>query len=95
MANFSKEYVDLLYQHLPQAERVKMYDFSIIEIADSLVLPKRQPNSIIYQNVICEGFGFVAVGKNVNNDIFLAMPVNGGSELYWEPYNKTANESTL
>jgi hypothetical protein len=82
MAEFSKQWCDLKD---PQMKS----EFDINEIADGL-----EPNH--YTPIICEGFGFIAIGKDPNNDILLAMPT-GATEtdengqvfdaIVWEPYN--------
>jgi hypothetical protein len=61
-------------------------DFDILEIADTL-----QPDTYISE--ICEGFGFIAIGKSIDNEIMLAMPVppkEGDIEEYiqWVSYNE-------
>jgi len=38
-----------------------------------------------YINLICEGFGFIAVGKNENGDIIFAFPKND-EEVEWKSY---------
>jgi hypothetical protein len=82
MAEFSKQWCDL---NDPQMTS----DFDINEIADGL-----EPN--YYTPIICEGFGFIAVGKTDDNAIVLAMPTgesftdeNGQihDNIVWEPYN--------
>jgi hypothetical protein len=82
MAEYSKQWCDLKD---PQMKS----EFDINEIADGL-----EPNH--YTPIICEGFGFIAIGKTENNEIILAMPTgetmtdeNGQihDAIVWEPYN--------
>lgn len=78
MANFSKQWCDINDPLMPA-------DFDILEIADTL-----QPDT--YTPEICEGFGFIAIGRSIDNEIMLAMPVppkEGDTEEYiqWIPYN--------
>lgn len=41
---------------------------------------------------ICEGFGFIAIGKDENEEIILAMPDNKddiyGGTVTWKKYNE-------
>jgi hypothetical protein len=82
MAEYSKQWCDLKD---PQMKS----EFDINEIADGL-----EPNH--YTPIICEGFGFIAIGKTENNEIILAIPTgetmtdeNGQihDAIVWEPYN--------
>jgi len=61
MAEYSKQYLDV---HDPGGMDP---DFDIEEIASSL-------SSKQYASQICEGFGFIAIGKNKTGEIQLAMP---------------------
>jgi hypothetical protein len=82
MASFSKQWCDI---NDPQMSS----EFDINEIADGL-----EPNH--YTPIICEGFGFIAIGKDPNNEVLLAIPT-GATEtdengqifdaIIWEPYN--------
>ena len=65
MAEFCKQWVEI---NDPEFG----WDFDVEEIANQL-----KPNH--YAPMICEGFGFVAIGKDANNDIMLAIPT-GESE---------------
>ena len=66
-------------------------DFDIHEIADGL------PNEH-YTSIICEGFGFVAVAKDINGNILLAFPVEpeegedpleeGMTQVLWKSYEE-------
>ena len=64
MADFSKQWCEINDPEMP-------YDFDIIEEASKL-----KPNYSI--NHICEGFGFIAIGKTDDQDekCILAMPVD-------------------
>ena len=82
MAEFSKQWCDLKD---PQMKS----EFDINEIADGL-------ESNYYTPIICEGFGFIAIGKTGEDEIVLAMPTgetmtdeNGQifDNIVWEPYN--------
>lgn len=79
MANFSKQWCEL-------NDNVMEWDFDILEKADLL-----QPDTYIPE--ICEGYGFIAIGRSVDNEIMLAMPVTpveGDNEEYiqWVSYNE-------
>jgi hypothetical protein len=59
MAEFSKQWCDLYDTEMS-------WDFNIIEEANKI------PNGQ-HVNMICEGFGFTAIGKNDNGEILLAF----------------------
>lgn len=61
MAEYSKQYLDI---HDPDGMDP---DFDIDEIASSL-------SSKQYASQICEGFGFIAIGKDKNGNVQVAMP---------------------
>jgi len=81
MASFSKQWCDKNDPQMPS-------DFDINEIADGL-----EPNH--YTPIICEGIGFIAIGKDADNNIMLAMPtgtvVEEGDQIFddvvWTSYN--------
>lgn len=76
MADFSKQYCESTDFGLEG-------DFDILEEADKL-----KPNS--YTSIICEGYGFVGIAKDENNNILLAMPsyyVDTEQEIKWTPYS--------
>jgi hypothetical protein len=82
MAEFSKQWCDI-----NDSERTP--DFDIDEIAKTL-----EPNH--YTSIICEGFGFLAIGKTADNEIVFAIPTGGTivddngqihDSIIWEPYN--------
>ena len=61
MAEFSKQWVQI---NDPEFG----WDFDIEEVSNQL-----NPNH--YIPLICEGFGFIAIGKDNENKIMLAMPI--------------------
>jgi len=82
MADFSKQWCDINDPQMP-------FDFDIEEVANNL-----EPN--YYTPMICEGFGFIAIGKDVNNNIMLAMPTGEihtdeqgqiFDDVVWQSYN--------
>ncbi len=77
MAEFSKQWV------LKQDPQSTMWDFDILEIANSL-------SNEYYTPQICEGFGFIAIAKDEYGGINLAFR-NDENELYWVEYNKLIN----
>jgi hypothetical protein len=62
MAEFSKQYCEIYDEGFP-------WDFDIEEIADNI--PKGH-----YKPIICEGFGFLGIGVDLNGniEIFLMNP---------------------
>lgn len=80
MAEFSKQYCEL---HMQDFEP----DFDILEVADGL--PPEH-----YTSIICEGFGFVAVARDAQNNILLAMPTgepsenDGETEVEWKTFEE-------
>lgn len=82
MADFSKQWCDKNDPQIP-------FDFDIEEVANTL-----EPNH--YTPIICEGFGFIAIGKDVNNNVMLAMPTGETytdeqgqifDDIVWQSYN--------
>ena len=71
MADFSKQYCELHDPEMP-------HDFDILQIANQV-----QPDH--YIPFICEGFGFIAIGKNNDGEIILAFR-NENDSLNWELY---------
>lgn len=65
MADFSKQWCDLNDPEFP-------HDFDILEIAEELENGE-------YTEIICEGFGFLAIAKDEAGEILLAMPTDEGS----------------
>ena len=74
MAEFSKQYCEL---HDMGFEG----DFDIIEEASKL-----KPNYSI--NYICEGFGFIAIGKTEDDEIVLAIPNFDDNTMTWKAYDE-------
>jgi hypothetical protein len=64
------------------------WDFDIDKVASEL------PKSTMIP-YICEGFGFLAIGKDENDNIHLAMPTGNsnkeGSEIEWKTYEEVIN----
>ena len=73
MADFSKQWCDINDPEMP-------HDFDILE-----VFGKLKPNT--YENWICEGFGFGAIG-NLNGQCMLLMPTEDLNNGVWTPYEK-------
>ena len=58
------------------------YDFDILEEANQL-----KPEH--YVSLICEGFGFTAIGKDKDGNILLGVPTNEvPNEIIWKSYNE-------
>jgi hypothetical protein len=74
MAEFSKQYCERHDFDFP-------HDFDINEIAEEL-------NNGHYTSIICEGYGFIAIGKDDAGKIILAMPTGEyteeGSDVEWK-----------
>jgi hypothetical protein len=70
MADYSKQWAELNDSEFP-------WDFDILEEFKRL-----EPNS--YVNVICEGFGFDAIG-NVGGQCMVSMPTDS-THFNWIPY---------
>jgi hypothetical protein len=74
MAEFSKQYCEKNDFDFP-------HDFDINEIADGLTNGH-------YTSIICEGYGFIAIGKDDAGKIILAMPTGEhgeeGSSVEWK-----------
>ena len=74
MADFSKQWCEINDPEMP-------HDFDILEEA-----AKCKPNySISY---ICEGFGFIAIGRYEDGEVVLAMPNYEDNTMTWKPYNE-------
>jgi len=71
MADFSKEYCEIWDHEFPS-------DFSIEAIAKDL----HRGN---YYPIICEGFGFVAIAKDKNDQILLAFKEE--DSMIWQDYD--------
>lgn len=83
MADYSKQYIDKYDQGGMKP------DFDIIEEAKLL-----KPDT--YIPIICEGFGFIAIGKSSDGRTMLAMPQpykEGEEEAFmWKDYEEIINE---
>jgi hypothetical protein len=73
MAEFSKQWCEINDPQMP-------WDFDILEIASNL-------DKEYYSPQICEGFGFLAIGKNADGDIILAFE-NEDETVSWKSYNE-------
>ena len=74
MAEFSKQYCEIHDPEMP-------WDFDILEEA-----AKCKPDySIPY---ICEGFGFIAVGRDNEGEIVLAIPNYDDNTMTWKSYDE-------
>lgn len=80
MADFSKQYCEKHDSEMPS-------DFDILEIADGL-------QNEYYTSMICEGFGFIAIGKNASGEVILAFPpesMNPEEPITWKSYEEVIN----
>jgi hypothetical protein len=73
MAEFSKQYCEI---HDPYMT----HDFDILQMAKQV-----QPEH--YIPIICEGFGFIGIGKNEEGEIILAFR-KFNDEIEWKPYKE-------
>ena len=83
MAEFSKQWID-------KYDKGGMKpDFDIEEVASGL-------GPDMYTPLICEGFGFIAIGKSQEGEILLEMPqpYKAGEEemIMWKPMNEVITE---
>jgi hypothetical protein len=82
MAEFSKQWVEL------NDNEMGGWDFDIEKVASEL------PKSTMIP-YICEGFGFLAIGKDENDQIHLAIPTGNsdkeGSEVEWKKMEEVIN----
>lgn len=76
MAEFSKQYAE---KHMGFKG-----DFDIEEEFNKLKV-----NS--YINIICEGYGFVAIGKNENKEMVFAMPTKSIKDVIWVSKHEMKN----
>jgi hypothetical protein len=72
MAEFSKQWIEENGDDM-------IPDFDILEIAKDLL-----PNTGF--SIICEGYGFIGIGKDEFNNVILAMPASN-KEIEWVEYN--------
>lgn len=73
MAEFSKQWCEANDPQMP-------WDFDILEIASNL-------DKEYYSPQVCEGFGFIAIGKDNEGHIILAFENEDGM-VNWERYAK-------
>jgi hypothetical protein len=73
MAEFSKQFCELHLQDLPG-------DFDILELAKDMPVDHFLP-------CICEGYGFIAVGKDESGEIVLAFR-GEEDKIDWKPYQE-------
>lgn len=74
MADFSKQWCEIHDPEMP-------WDFDILEEA-----AKCKPNYAI--NYICEGFGFIAIGRDNEGEIVLAIPNYDDNTMVWKSYDE-------
>ncbi len=81
MAEFSKQYA------LSPDSEFDHWDFDILEIANNI-----SPG--FYISIICEGFGFIGIGKDEDGKIILAYPKGNTpeSEIEWKSYNEITKQ---
>jgi hypothetical protein len=73
MAEFSKQYCE-------HDDRDFSWDFDILEVAE----PIPNGHCLMY---ICEGYGFIAIGKDESGEITLAYR-GQNDEITWKPYHE-------
>ena len=81
MADFSKQYCEIYDHEFP-------WDFDIEEVADEL-------DSGFMNNIICEGFGFDAIGKKESGEIVLRFTDWKTKTKSWIGYNDYINKEKL
>lgn len=79
MAEFSKQYIQNFESELGK------WDFDIEEIANGL-----EPE--FYTPIICEGLGFVAIGKDIKGGVILAYRNETTDLIYWKSLEETIKE---
>jgi len=81
MAEFSKQWVEKNVSEMG-------WDFDIDKVVSEL------PKSTMVP-YICEGFGFIAIGKDENENIHLAIPTGNysdeGTEVEWKTMEEVIN----
>jgi hypothetical protein len=81
MADFSKQWCQINDPESPG-------DFDIDVIAGQL-----EPGYVI--SIICEGFGFIAIGRNPEGELLFAVPTGNhneeGSEVDWKTLEEVTN----
>ncbi len=78
MADFSKQWCEINDPEMP-------WDFDILEVAESIT-PQYG------KSYICEGFGFIAIAKDDEDNILLAFS-EGAEKINWKTYNEVINGS--
>ena len=73
MAEFSKQFCELHLQDLPG-------DFDILEIVKDVPNEQCTP-------YICEGYGFIAIGKDESGEIVFAFR-GEEDKIEWKPYHE-------
>ena len=73
MAEFSKQYCEC-------EDRDFSWDFDILEITKDL-------HNEHFVSYICEGYGFIAIGKDESGEIILAFRKEE-DEIEWKPYHE-------
>lgn len=76
MAEFSKQWCELYDNEMPS-------DFDILEEFSKLEYDSYIP-------IICEGFGFIAIGKDETGECVLAFPIEDApyGTVVWKKYNE-------
>ena len=73
MAEFSKQYCE-------KDDRDFAWDFDILEVAEKIPTDH-------YAAYICEGYGFIGIGKNESGEIILAFRGKNDT-VDWKPYHE-------
>jgi hypothetical protein len=73
MAEFSKQYCEIWDHDFP-------YDFDVYKIAKDL-------DTGNYYPIICEGFGFVAIAKDKNDQILVAFQDDEEDQVIWQEFD--------
>lgn len=73
MAEFSKQYCEVWDHGFP-------HDFDVYEIAKDLMKGNYYP-------IICEGFGFVAIAKDRNEQILVAFQGEEEDTIVWQDFD--------
>lgn len=73
MAEFSKQYCEIWDHDFP-------HDFDVYKIAKDL-------DAGNYYPIICEGFSFVAIAKDKNEQILVAFQDDEEDQLIWQEFD--------
>lgn len=57
------------------------YGFGLGNFSIKTVFKKLKPGE--YKPIICEGYGFVAIGKNENKELIFGMPTDNINSVMW------------